>query len=38
MALTAAEEAYFQETLSRVKYSVNFWVPVEVCPSQFNGQ
>lgn len=30
MALTATEEAYFQETLSRIKYSVNFWVPVEV--------
>ena len=30
MALTAAEEAYFQKTLSRIKYSVNFWVPVEV--------
>ena len=30
MALTAEEKAFFEETVAKIKYSVNFRIPVEV--------
>lgn len=29
MALTSTEKAYFQETVAKIRYSVNFRVPIE---------